>query len=422
MYGNVTGVASDGSSITITKDLPAIPIVNPETPVATSQSLQIRADASNGTLFYDVDAKTLTTIKDFSTEAASLDGKYVRIAARYQEDGTLVAVRIWASSQFDSVWLSPEGHVLHVNSGSSLMRVADESGVAVPIAVDSNTEFFFRTPQNALADATPIGTGPSFLASGDLVRGFKVHVSVVDPLATPLVAQTVDIETAAYSGSISNTDTTQFAYTRHFRTLTDDYTIALPYISSATPNGKDANDNAITGFKYWDFAYPTQVTSGANAVSDFVSAVSGSAAGGGFMFAGADLHAWGASFARWGDAANPTGWSVPWTVLAPTPLPLGIVATGVANDAFTLTLLGGSTPGTVDIGTTAGSATLVYQVDRSNGVVTVSPVDITTASGLTTLTDALTAGSAVKVYGVPQADGTFKAYVLSYFTGMQPSD
>jgi len=422
MYGNVTGVASDGSSITITKDLPAIPIVNPETPVAISQSLQIRADASNGTLFYDVDAKTLTTIKDFSTEAASLDGKYVRIAARYQEDGTLVAVRIWASSQFDSVWLSPEGHVLHVNSGSSLMRVADESGVAVPIAVDSNTEFFFRTPQNALADATPIGTGPSFLASGDLVRGFKVHVSVVDPLATPLVAQTVDIETAAYSGSISNADTTQLAYTRHFRTLTDDYTIALPYISSATPNGKDANGNAITGFKYWDFAYPTQVTSGANAVSDFVSAVSGSAAGGGFMFAGADLHAWGASFARWGDAANPTGWSVPWTVLAPTPLPLGIVATGVANDAFTLTLLGGSTPGTVDIGTTAGSATLVYQVDRSNGVVTVSPVDITTASGLTTLTDALTAGSAVKVYGVPQADGTFKAYVLSYFTGMQPSD
>jgi hypothetical protein len=36
-----------------------------------------------------------------------------------------------------------------------------------------------------------------------LVRGFKVHASVVDPLATPLVAQTIDIETAAYSGRIS---------------------------------------------------------------------------------------------------------------------------------------------------------------------------------------------------------------------------
>ena len=48
-----------------------------------------------------------------------------------------------------------------------------------------------------LADATPIGTGTAFLANHDLVRGFKVHVSVVDPLATPLVAQTIDIETAS---------------------------------------------------------------------------------------------------------------------------------------------------------------------------------------------------------------------------------
>ena len=34
----------------------------PETAVAGTQQLTILADATNGTLFYDVDAKTVTTI------------------------------------------------------------------------------------------------------------------------------------------------------------------------------------------------------------------------------------------------------------------------------------------------------------------------------------------------------------------------
>ena len=147
------------------------------------------ADATNGTLFSDLDAKTTTTITSFSSEASTLVGKYVRIAARYQEDGTLVAVRVWASSTFNNVWVSPEGHVLHVNTGNDVMTVLNESGVGVPLTVNANTQFFFRTPQSALADATPIATGTAFLASNNLVRGFKVHASVVDPLATPLVAQ-----------------------------------------------------------------------------------------------------------------------------------------------------------------------------------------------------------------------------------------
>jgi hypothetical protein len=62
----------------------------------------------------------------------------------------------------------------------------------------------------------------------------------------------------------------------------------------------------------------------------------------------------------------------------------------------------------------------VYQVDRSNGVVTISPVDVTTSTGLQTLTNGLSAGTAVKVYGIPQPDGTFKSYVIDYFTGMSP--
>ncbi len=421
MYGNVTAVASDGSSITMTRDVPTLPVVNPEVPVSTGQSLTIQADAANGTIFYDVDAKTSTTITSFSSEASSLVGRYVRLTARYQENGTLTAVRVWASGDFNKLYSSPEGHVLHVNTATDTIVVESAAGAPVPIAVDSATQFFFRQPADPAADGTPIGTGPSFLTSEDLVRGFKVHVSVVDPLASPLVAQSVDIETAAYSGQISNAlpDGTGFTYTHDYLTATDDYSVMLDYISGTSANGKDASGNPIAGYKWWDFAYPTLLNDGANAVSGFSSAVGGGGTGG-FSFAGAHFFAWGVSDAIWGDPANPSGWAVPWTILLPTPLPRGAVDTGLANNAFTMTLNGGTAPGTVDINTTSGSATLVYQVDRSNGTVSISPVDITSASGLATLTSALVAATPVKVYGTPQPDGTFRAYVLMYFTGTQP--
>ncbi len=416
-YGTVAAVATDNSSVTITKDFPVLPASSPETAIASTQSLQILADPANGTLFYDVDAKTRTTIKDFSAQASSLVGKYVRVAARYQENGSLVAVRMWASSTFNNVWLSPEGHVLHVNAANTRMWVANESGVGVPLTIDANTQFYFRTPASAQADATPIGVGPAFLAANNLVRGFKVHVSVVDPLASPLVADSVDIETAAYDGRISAANSGNFTYTRNFVTVSDDYTIPLSYIAATTPNGTDANGTAIDGFKWWNFAYPTLVTSGSNAIPDYVTATNG-----GVNFGGTagSVTAWGRSNAIWNDPANATGWSARWTILVPTPLPLGTVATGLANNAFTMTVAGGANAASVDVSTTSGSATLVYQVDRTNGVVTVSPIDITTAAGLTSLTDGLVNGASVKVYAVPQADGTLKAYVLTYYTGDKP--
>ncbi|MDB6100109.1 MAG: hypothetical protein JWO52_108, partial [Gammaproteobacteria bacterium] len=416
-YGTVTAVSTDNTSVTISKDLPTLPVVNPETAVPTSQNLQILADATNGTLFYDVDARTVATIKSFASEAGSLVGKYVRIAARYQDDGTLVAVRVWAASQFQSVWLSPEGHVLHVNPATNIISVANESGQVVPLSVDANTQFFFRTPQSALSDATPIGTGTSFLASRDLVRGFKVHVSVVDPLATPLVAQTVDIENASYSGLISGASTTSFTYTHGFATVSDDYMVSLGYISGTSDNGKDSNGSAVTGYKWWNFTYPTLADSGASAVADFVAATNGGVNFGGTV---GSVKTYGVSAARWGDPANTAGWSVPWTVLLPAPVPLGTVATGIANNAFTMTVGGGTMPATVDVSTAAGSATLVYQIDRSNGVVTINPVDVTTSAGLQTLTNGLSVGTSVKVYGIPQPDGTLKSYVIDYFTGMSP--
>jgi hypothetical protein len=412
-YGNVTAVASDSTSITIAKEFAAEPAVTPETAVGTSQTLQVLADSTNGSIFYDVDAKTHTVIKDFST-AMSLVGKSVRIAARYQENGTLVATRIWASSQFNNVWLSPEGHVLHVDTANDVLVVADESGRAVDLSVDGNTQFFFRQPDNALADATPIATGTGFLSSHELVRGFKIHASVVDPLATPLVAQTVDIEVAKYDGKISLPDATGFTYTRSFATPGDDYAFTLNYIDAATPNGMDDSGTVINGYKWWNFAFPTVLDSGSAAITDFVGATNGSVNFGGTVGA---ITSHGVSFARWNDPANPNGWSAASTILTPSTLPLGFAASGLVNDAFTMTVMGGANAATIAVTSTAGSATLVYQVDRTRGIVTISPIDITASSGMSSLTSALADSAPVKVFGVPQADGTLKAYVLTYFTG-----
>lgn len=417
-YGDVTAISSDESSITITKEFPTEPAVGPETAVAGTQSLQISADSTDGTIFYDLDAKTRSVVENFSSEG-SLVGKYVRIAARYQEDGTLIAVRIWASSEFNNLWRSPEGHVMHVDATNDVVTVLDESGVGVPLIVDASTQFFLREPQNPTADSKPIATGTAFLANQKLVRGFKVHASVVDPLATPLVAQSIDIETAEYSGSISAPGTAGFTYTHDFRTAGDDYVYTLDYISGATANGSDDGGNPITGYKWWNFAYPTLLTSGSEAVVDFVSATGGSVNFGGTVGA---VPSYGVSYATWSDSANPSGWAAAFSILLPSKLPLGTVATGLAGNAFTMNIVGGSMPATVAVSTGGGAVTLVYQVDRTNGIVTVSPVDIATSAGLMQLTNGLAAGATVGVYGIPQLDSTFKAYVLTYFTGEMPGD
>jgi hypothetical protein len=426
-YGTVTGVSSDNSSLTFTKDYPVYPPTNPETAIVTSQSLTVKADPTNGTLYYDVDGKTSTTIKDFSSIASTIGGKFIRVAARYQVDGSLVAVRLWASSTFNSVWISPEGHVLHVNTTTNTIVVENELGTGVPLTVDAKTLFYFRTPSNAQTDSNSIGQGTAFLSN--LVRGFKVHASVVDPLASPFVAQSIDIEIARYDGTISGSTTSNFTYTRNFGTVGDDYTVTLPYISSTTPNGKDPQSGAaISGFKWWNFAFPTVVDSGANAVSDFATATNGAVS---FVCTAGttQMKAAGESYATWNDAIAPNAWAAPWTVLTPTKIPLGFVAAGYSNGSpngtFTMTLAcpdgTKSNAITVTLNTSTASAPLIYQVDFTNGVFTVSPVDVTTPGGQTTLSTNLVANVPALVYGIPQADGTIKDYVLFYFTGVAPA-
>jgi hypothetical protein len=306
--------------------------------------------------------------------------------------------------------------VLHVNTATNVIDVQNEIGRPVHLTVDANTLFFSR--------ATQIGQGTSFLTN--LERGFKIHASVVDPLAVPLVADTVDVEIARYDGAISGADLNGFTYTRNFKTVKDNYVVTLSYISSGTANGTDpATGLAIAGFKWWNFTFPTIVHSGTNAILDFISATNG-----GVTFGGSpviNVTASGASYASW----NGSGWSAPWTVLVPTPLPLGAAASGYINGtpsgSFTMSLPGGTLDPVVTLSTTIGSGTLVYQVDRSGPVASsaihITPVDITTSAGQATVTANLLASTLVKVFGVPQADGSIKAYVVTYFTGpIRPID
>src|SRR5208282_4273628 len=432
-YGTVTAVSSDNSTLTFDKDYPVYPPTNPETEITSSQTLSVLADSADGTLYFDMDnSKNNATIKDFGSLASTIVGKYIRVAARYQVDGSLVAVRLYASSSFNSVWISPEGHVLHVDTTSDTLWVENELGLAVPLKIDANTLFYFRTPAKAESDANSIGQGPAFLSN--LARGFKVHANIADPLASPpWVASSIDIEIARYDGSISNSSLTSFEYTHDFHTASDNYQVTLPYINSNTPNGHDPQSgSAITGFKWWNFTFPTVVDSGSTAIQDFSTATNGGVTftcGSGASATSTQMQAAGETYATWNDTNAPNAWAAPWAVLTPTHVPEGTVAAGFAygspNATFTMTIAcsGGtqSTAVTVDLETTSGSAPLIYQVDFTNGFFTISPVDITSTSGQTTLTTNLIANTPVAVYGIPQADGTIKDYVLFYFTGIAPA-
>lgn len=404
MYGTLGTVSADGKSITVTRDYPTQPVVTPETAVPTPQQLTILADSGNGTEFYDVDAGSSMTASNFAALAGLTPGRFLRISARYQADGSLVATRIWASDAFSSVWSGPEGHVMQVDANGGTLTVEDESGNAVQVRTDANTEFDYQ--------GTPVATGSAFLATGHVVRGFKVHVSPRNPASGQMLAQSVDIESALFWGAISNTTLTGFTYTSQFSRSSDNYALALGYIAPSTPNGTAANGAEITGYAYWNFGYPSEIVYGDNAAADFQLATDG------------PLPADGISLATWNDPATPSAWALRSTSLLPAPLGLATVTTGLVSSGvsatFSLTPMGAGAPVTVQLITASGSAPLVYQVHRDHGDVTMTPLDITTASGLAQLAAALTPGVYVSVYAVPKSSGMAQAYTLLYYSGINP--
>ena len=215
-----------------------------------------------------------------------------------------------------------------------------------------------------------------------------------------------------FDGSVSGASSTGFTYTRNFNTASATTTLlTLNYISS-----NSTNFNACHGFRMVESNFSRRLSIAV--LSTFVAATGGAVNFGG---SAGTFDAWGESFATWNDPANANGWAIPWVVLDPKDAPLGAVAAGYSNGAFTMTVTGGANTVTTDLSTTSGSATLVYQVDRTNSIVTITSVDITTTAGQNTITSNLVTGTPVKVFGVPQANGTIQTYVIFYYTGTKSS-
>ena len=103
-----------------------------------------------------------------------------------------------------------------MNPNTDIITVTNESGIGVPLTVNANTKFFYRQPWNAVADATPIGTGTAFVTNQNIVRGFKVHASVVDPLAVPLGCTGNRHRNGSVFGHISAPSASGFTYTHDF--------------------------------------------------------------------------------------------------------------------------------------------------------------------------------------------------------------
>jgi hypothetical protein len=422
LYGAASSVPTDNKSLTLAREVPLLPIVSPETAVSIGTSSTIFADSTHGTLYYDLDMSTTpTTITDFSTIASSVVGRQLRVEARYQADGSLVATRVFSAADFATIWRSPEGHVLRVDPSRNILTVAGEDGTPSNLTVDGLTTF---TLPNLPASAAPIGTGPTFLAN--LHRGFKVHVTVDSANAS--LARIVEIESAGFSGRIANPSKTQFDVQAHFRHQGDGYSTTLPYVAAATVTDVLVNGAPVSGFAYWNFAYPTEViatqaatgtTAAVDAIGQFVLATGGSVGFGGVW---APIYARGESHAVWGDPSNPTGWSAPWVELAPSNVPTALVSTTIASNQFAVSAPGGAVPLAVSFDTTPGSATLVYAVQRSHDNVNVAVQDLSTAAGLAAVTSALAINTPVRISGIPQGDGTLKAYVITYFTGTHPAN
>jgi hypothetical protein len=87
----------------------------------------------------------------------------------------------------------------------------------------------------------------------------------------------------------------------------------IHFISGSTANGSDPQSGAaISGFKWWNFTFPTIVDSGANAISDFESATNGAVTFGGTA---GQFTAAGETWATWNDTSAPNAWAAPSAIL-----------------------------------------------------------------------------------------------------------
>ena len=336
-----------------------------------ASSFVLHADSGNdltvnvdsGAWFFDADAKTAGS---FAGLAA---GKYALVSLRMQADGSLWAVRVWYSANPLPDW-TPEGHVYGVDRTNNKLFVSTDTGAPRAVVVDSDTAFTYHR-------SVSLGTGPSALA--DLWAGFKVSVTVKDPLQAQLHAASVNVQRAVDGGRISAASATDFSYANAFG-LTRTFAYA-------------------NGFDWWYLGLPGTTYTDPGA---FAAAVTGAG----------DVRVQGVSDLTWDPAGS--AWEAANALFLPVPLPLGQIATtyngGQLGFTFTNTA-SAPQPITVGLNTTVGQQPMVVEVHNQAGVVSVTPLDPTTWS------TKLVAATPAKVAVVPQPDGTFSAYAVAIFTG-----
>ena len=426
--GAVYGITEDLKSFTLTPSYQAG--ILDGIPVTLPQTLVVRPDTVNGTLFTDMATGSSQILMDLSTKGAALPGMMVRVGGQLQSDGSFLASRIWAGS---TAMMGVEliGPIVAVDPATSRPYLdGEDSGqmgyiVRDSAAVTSTTSFTAFNPWSLTGSALAIGTGPSFLAAGNLFRGFLAHTIENYPLQGNDGTYTaLDIESANFKGAVTSVNAQEIVCLCPTGIPGGTATVTLPFIAQGTPNGNDAVGAPISGFSWSTFSYPALIHSGPGAAQELAAASSASVDFGGSVGV---LQAWATTHAAWANASNPTGWSAQYAVLEPMPLPLATMAsawtpTGTGG-SFDITLANGVNTVTVDVLDTGATPTQLYQattvsplIPQIQSNIQMTVVDPSTAAGQTTLAFLVRQGASVQVYGFPQAHGHILAgIVICYF-------
>ncbi|MDP2877530.1 MAG: hypothetical protein Q8O00_15185, partial [Holophaga sp.] len=362
LKGQVTSVAADSKSLVLRTE--------------RGKDKTLTVDATNKSLFYDLDTTPVAPVASFTVPASLTATKYAKATARFQSDGSLTAVRVWYSSEASKLrpWM-PEGHVVKVDTTLNQIRVLRENGIPAILQVNANTQFFFQS------GTTAIGTGTSFLSN--VSRGFKVHVTVANPLETPMVATAIDIHRGVFEGDITAADASTFTYSKAFH-------------ADATTDTRTVGYDA--GFSWWNFTFPTTASTDKSAFLAKAMPASGP-------------HARAMSTLNWVNSS----WAAKVAVFLPSQLSRtpqtisGAYSGGTMN--VTYTPEGGSvTTLTVKLSTTPGSMPLVTEFSKTGMIVSVTPLTSEAQWTAKLITDAK-----VQVFGIPDGTGKLDAYFIHLF-------
>ena len=394
--GNVTSVASDDSSFGLT--------------TLDGTALTFGVDAN--TIYFDVDTNTTGSFTGLAallcTSGSCTDGALV--AYNMNSDGSLYARRVWYGTIANLPQFTPEGLVRRV--GDNWIRVLEKNTgttskcswqwIPVTVTVNDATTWTFQ-------DTISMGTGTSVLQY--IRRGFRVSVTYVDATAIPLVASSINVESAHDEGAIKAVSATGITFG------------GADYCASwvSTLSGTAAQNyghvwpySTITGyaFSWWFFGLPS---SASTSVSDFQSTVGAAMNANLRVLAGVDLY--------WDQ--TDVMWVVENCILEPEKLPQPTEITTAYTSAsgsmgvstFSWNNLTQATTMTVDLDTTGDLQTVVGSIvwDTTTRILTTTfPVDPSQWPAL--LVPGVT-GVMVWVRPVEASDGTFSwhAYTVIIF-------